>query len=62
MTKQSYRITLYLGKEIYENLTDLANMMGMKTGQLAKVIFTTGYALSQAIEKKSNETLKGDSK
>lgn len=49
-SKHKYRVSIYLGKEIYENLSDMANVIGISLSTMAKLILTTGYELSKKLD------------
>jgi len=50
-TKHKYRVSIYLGKENYEQLEKIANMMAIPVSTLCKIIFATGMEVSKQIEK-----------
>lgn len=53
--KHKYRVNVYLGKEIYEELEKTAIMTGLSVASLAKVLITTGYNLAKSIENKAGQ-------
>lgn len=58
-SNHKYRVNVYLGKEIYEELEQTSNIMGVSVSTLAKILITTGYGLSKSVEnkfKKGQET------
>lgn len=46
-----YRVSLYLGKDNYEELEKIANTMMIPVATLCKIIFATGMEVSKQIEK-----------
>lgn len=52
-----YRLTIYLGKEVYENLKQLSEFLGVPLSTSARIILQTGLQISHALEKevKKNE-------
>lgn len=51
-SNHKYRATIYLGKEVYEDLDQLAEMLSMSVAQIAGIIFRTGYDVSKQLERK----------
>lgn len=51
-SNHKYRATIYLGKEIYEDLDKMAEMLAMSVSQIAGVIFRTGYDVSKNLVRK----------
>lgn len=50
-SKHKYRVSIYLGKENYEELEKIADKMMIPVSTLCKIIFATGFELSKQIEK-----------
>lgn len=50
-TKHKYRVSVYLGKEVYEELDQDANLMGISIATLTKILITTGYQFAKGVEK-----------
>ena len=48
--KHRYRVTIYLGKENYEKIEDLAQFLGLPVATMTRVILETGLNLSAALE------------
>ena len=46
-----YRLTIYLGKETYEKLAQLSNMIGIPLSTTAKILLQTGMQIGEALEK-----------
>lgn len=46
-----YRVSVYLGKDIYNELDQLANLMNVSVSTIARVLISTGYEISKSIEK-----------
>lgn len=49
-----YRLTIYLGKELYEKLTQLSNMIGIPLSTTTKILLQTGLQIGEALEKGVN--------
>lgn len=50
--KHKYRVNVYLGKEVYEELDQDANLMGISIATLTKILITTGYQFAKGVEKR----------
>ena len=50
--KHKYRVSIYLGKEMYERFEKEAEMMNISIATLTKIILATGYQLATNLEKK----------
>lgn len=50
--KHKYRVSIYLGKEMYERFEKEAEMMNISIATLTKIILQTGYQLATNLEKK----------
>lgn len=51
-TKHKYRISLYLGKELFERLEEDSKITGIPIATLAKIMLLTGYQFTETIERK----------
>lgn len=51
-SKHRYRVSIYLGKELYEELEKSANMMGISVATLARILLNTGNELSKTLERR----------
>lgn len=49
--KHRYRVSLYLGKETYEQIDQLAQFLGLPIATMARVILDTGLQISKELEK-----------
>ena len=49
-----YRLTIYLGKELYEKLSEISNMLGIPLSTTTRIILQTGLQISEALEKGVN--------
>lgn len=49
--KHRYRVSLYLGKDNYEQIKELADMLGLPVGTMARIILETGLQISKTLEK-----------
>ena len=54
-SNHKYRATIYLGKEIYEDLDKLAEELAMSVAQMAGIIFRTGYDVSKSLMRKEGK-------
>lgn len=48
--KHRYRVTIYLGKENYEKIEELAHFLGLPVATMTRVILETGLNISTALE------------
>lgn len=55
--KHKYRVSIYLGKELYEQFKEGAMLMGISVSTFAKIILNTGFELSKTLEKKVTNDL-----
>lgn len=54
-SNHKYRATIYLGKDIYEELDKMANVLCMSVSQLTGVMFRTGYDISKQLDRKEDK-------
>ena len=54
-TNHKYRVSIYLGKEMYEEFDKISKFMGISINTLSKIILTTGYELSKSLDKDLKE-------
>ena len=54
-SNHKYRATIYLGKEIYEELDKMAEVLAMSVSQMAGIMFRTGYDISKTIDRKEGK-------
>ena len=50
-TKHRYRVSVYLGKENYEQLEGLAVALNIPVASMTRVLIDTGFQVAKAIEK-----------
>lgn len=50
-TKHRYRVSVYLGKENYEQLEGLADLLNLPVASMTRVLIETGFQVARAIEK-----------
>lgn len=50
--KHKYRVNVYLGKEVYQELDQDAEIMGISISTLTKILITTGYQFAKGVEKR----------
>lgn len=53
--KHRYRVSVYLGKEAYTQIEDMANMLALPVSTMTRVILETGLQISKQIEKGEKE-------
>ena len=53
--KHRYRVSVYLGKETYSQIEDLAKMINLPVSTMTRVILETGLQISKQLEKGANE-------
>lgn len=49
-----YRLTLYLGKENYEKLSQISEMLSIPLSTTARILLETGLQIGEALEKGVN--------
>jgi hypothetical protein len=49
--KHKYRVQVYLGKELYERLEEMAKFMGVPISTATKLILNTGFEFGTMMEK-----------
>lgn len=49
-SNHKYRVSVYLGKELYDELDKSAKIMGVSLSTLCKIVLNTGYELSKSLE------------
>lgn len=54
-----YRVSVYLGKENYQQLEPMANMFGVSISAMVKIIFDTGMQIVKVTEKEIDKTMEG---
>lgn len=53
--KHRYRVSVYLGKEAYTQIEDLAKMLALPVSTMTRVILETGLQIAKEIEKGEKE-------
>ena len=49
-----YRITIYLGKENFEKLSQISEMLGIPLSTTTRILLETGMQIGEALEKGVN--------
>ena len=49
-----YRLTIYLGKELFEKLTQVSEMLGIPLSTATRILLETGIQIGEALEKGVN--------
>ena len=49
--KHRYRVNVYLGKEAYDQMKDLADVVGLPVATMTRVIIETGLQIARQVEK-----------
>ena len=49
-----YRLTIYLGKELYEKLSQISDMLGIPLSTTTRILLQTGLQIGEALEKGVN--------
>ena len=52
-----YRVSVYLGKEMFNELDQLAKLMGVSVATITRVLISTGYEISKQIEQKKGDLM-----
>lgn len=45
-----YRVSVYLGKEMFNELDQLASLLNVSVSTITRVLISTGYEISKSIE------------
>ena len=53
--KHRYRVSVYLGKETYTQIEELAKMLALPVSTMTRVILETGLQIAKEIEKGEKE-------
>lgn len=53
-----YRVSVYLGKELYETLNGMANFMQLPLATATRILLETGVQVGTAIDKKNTKELR----
>ena len=53
--KHRYRVSVYLGKEAYTQIEELAKMLALPVSTMTRVILETGLQISKQLEKGEKE-------
>ena len=53
--KHRYRVSIYLGKETYTQVEELAKMLALPVSTMTRVILETGLQIAKEIEKGEKE-------
>lgn len=53
--KHRYRVSVYLGKETYTQIEELAKMLAIPVSTMTRVILETGLQIAKEIEKGEKE-------
>lgn len=57
--EHKYRVSIYLGKELYEQIKLVAEFLGLPIATTTKILLQTGYQIGNAMEQKiTQEALK----
>ena len=56
--KHRYRVSVYLGKETYEQIEGLAVALNIPVASMTRVIIETGFQIARAIEKEDQTNAK----
>lgn len=57
-SNHKYRVSIYLGKELYEEIETMAQFMGIPVATATKILLSTGFELSKAMEQNFVKSLK----
>lgn len=56
--KHKYRVSVYLGKDLYQELEQTANIMGISVATLARILLNTGNELGKTLERRMKDGIK----
>lgn len=48
--KHKYRVSVYLGKDLYEKIDAVAQFMGVSVATMTKIFLSTGFELSKSVD------------
>lgn len=57
-SNHKYRVSIYLGKELYEEIETMAQFMGIPVATATKILLSSGFELSKAVEQNFVKSLK----
>lgn len=57
-SNHKYRVSIYLGKDLYEEIETMAQFMGIPVATATKILLSTGFELSKAMEQNFVKSLK----
>ena len=46
-----WRVNVYLGKDLYTELEDMGNLLGLSVSQMARIILTQGKQVADTMER-----------
>lgn len=46
-----WRVNVYLGKDLYKDLEDMGNLLGLSVSQMARIILTQGKQIADTMER-----------
>ena len=49
-----YRVSVYLGKDMYAELDQLSKLLGVSVSTITRVLISTGYEISKSLEGGTN--------
>ena len=50
--KNTYKVNVYLGKELYNQFKEMGDFFGLSVSQIARMILNTGVQLEKMMEEK----------
>ena len=53
-----YRVTIYLGKDLYKTLSGMARFLNMPLATITKILLQTGVDVGNALDKHAMEEIK----
>ena len=51
-SNHKYRVNVYLGKDLYNELEKMAKLMGISVATITKIVLNTGYEFAKNLDKK----------
>lgn len=58
MARKDYKITIYLGKELYEGLHQISETLQLPLASTTRLLLNTGFQFSKVVDAKANEQIK----
>lgn len=54
-SKHKYRVSVYLGKDLYNDMEQIAEVLGLSIASVAKLMLDNGFAFAKTLERSVKE-------